>query len=91
MSPRANAPQRPEDPPFRILALSGGGYLGLYAASVLAALASHVGQPIGQRFDLVADTSVGGILAVVVAMERPMSDVVRFFRDQGAEVFSPRA
>lgn len=77
--------------PFRILALSGGGYLGLYAASVLAALESHVAQPIGQRFDLVAGTSVGGILAAAVAMERPMADVVRFFREKGAEVFSPRA
>ncbi|MDH4061544.1 MAG: CBASS cGAMP-activated phospholipase [Aquincola sp.] len=79
-----------DDTEFRILALSGGGYLGLYSAAVLAALEAEVGEPIGRRFDLIAGTSVGGIIAAVVAFEIPVARLVDFFRDQGTDVFSPR-
>ena len=75
----------------RILALSGGGYLGLYSAAVLAALEQQASEPIGRRFDLVAGTSVGGIIAAAVAFERPLAEIVEFFRARGTEVFSPRA
>jgi patatin-like phospholipase/acyl hydrolase len=77
--------------PFRILALSGGGYLGLYTAAVLAALEELIGEPIGRRFDLIAGTSVGGIIAAAVALELPTSQLVEYFREHGTEVFSPRA
>jgi uncharacterized protein len=76
---------------FRILALSGGGYLGLYSAALLAGLEAEAGEPIGRRFDLIAGTSVGGIIAAAVAFERPLADIVEFFRLRGTEVFSPRA
>lgn len=76
---------------FRILALSGGGYLGLYSAAVLAAIEERVGEPIGRRFDLIAGTSVGGILAAAVALEVPLRTIVELFHRHGAEVFSPRA
>jgi patatin-like phospholipase/acyl hydrolase len=76
---------------FRILALSGGGFLGLYTASVLAAIEARVGEPIGRRFDLIAGTSVGGILAAAVAFELPLAEIVEFFQRHGTEVFSSRA
>jgi uncharacterized protein len=76
---------------FRILALSGGGYLGLYSAALLAAIEARAGEPIGRRFDLVAGTSVGGIIAAAVAFELPLSELVDFFVEHGAEVFSARA
>jgi uncharacterized protein len=76
---------------FRILALSGGGYLGLYSAAVLAAIEAQVGEPIGRRFDLIAGTSVGGIIAAAVAFELPLAGLVDFFVEQGAEIFSARA
>lgn len=81
----------PDAKEFRILALSGGGYLGLYSAAVLAALEEQVGEPIARRFDLVAGTSVGAILAAAVALEVPLRHVVELFRLHGTEVFSPRA
>jgi patatin-like phospholipase/acyl hydrolase len=80
-----------EDGEFRILALSGGGYLGLYTAAVLAALEEQAGEPIGRRFDLIAGTSVGGIIAAAVAFELPLAQLVAYFREHGTEVFSPRA
>lgn len=75
---------------FRILSLAGGGYLGLYTASVLARLEAEAGEPLGRRFDLIAGTSVGGILALALAFEIPMEKVVRLFVRDGRKVFSPR-
>jgi uncharacterized protein len=75
---------------FRILAVSGGGFLGLYAAAVLARLEARIGEPLARRFDLVAGTSVGALLAAALACEVPMAEVVEMFRRHGAQVFSPR-
>lgn len=77
-------------PAFRILALSGGGFLGLYTAVVLAGLEQRIGEPLGRRFDLIAGTSVGGILALALAFEVPMSRVVELFAKRGADIFSTR-
>ncbi|WP_322047866.1 patatin-like phospholipase family protein [Paraburkholderia sp. J67] len=54
----------------RVLSLSGGGYRGLYTARLLARIeeSERFGStPIGARFDLIAGTSVGGILAAGLA------------------------
>jgi len=75
---------------FRILSLSGGGYLGLYTAVVLADLEARAGEPLGRRFDLIAGTSVGGLLAMALAFEVPMAQIVRLFVERGEEVFSSR-
>jgi len=75
---------------FNILAVSGGGFLGLFAASVLARLEAQVGEPLARRFDLIAGTSVGAVLAASLACELPMADVVELFQEHGPEVFSPR-
>jgi predicted acylesterase/phospholipase RssA len=76
---------------FRVLALSGGGYLGVYTAALLARLEERVGEPLGRRFDQIAGTSVGGILAVGLAYELPMRLMLQLFLEKGEQVFSPRA
>jgi predicted acylesterase/phospholipase RssA len=81
--------EAPEDA-FRVLSLSGGGFLGLFTASVLAGLESRGGEPLGRLFGLVAGTSVGAILAAAVATQTPMQQMVQLFREHGAEVFSGR-
>ena len=75
----------------RVLSLAGGGFLGLYTAAVLEGLEARVGEPLGRRFDLIAGTSIGGLLALALAYEVPMSRLVRLFVEQGPEVFSSRA
>jgi predicted acylesterase/phospholipase RssA len=85
-----NAPM-PQPQPLHILSLAGGGYLGLFTAVVLARLEERVGEPLGRRFDLIAGTSVGGILAAGLAFEVPMQTMVRLFVERGRDVFSPRA
>lgn len=73
---------------FQILSLSGGGFRGLYTAKVLEIMENYAGKPIGQAFDLISGTSVGGILALAVAFEVPMSKVVELFEKRGNEIFS---
>jgi len=80
----------PAEKPFRILSLASGGYLGLYTACVLAELEAQVGEPLGRRFDLIAGTSVGGILAIALAFEMPMADVRQLFLEHGTAIFSDR-
>ncbi len=73
------------------MALSGGGYLGVYTAALLAELEEHVGEPLGRHFDLIAGTSVGGILAVGLGFELPMQKMLALFLERGSDVFSQRA
>jgi predicted acylesterase/phospholipase RssA len=84
-------PAKPDTSEFRILAVSGGGFLGLFAAGVLAQLEADAGEPLGRRFDLIAGTSVGALIAAALACEVPMVDVVELFQRHGPAVFSPRA
>jgi uncharacterized protein len=76
--------------PFQILSLSGGGYLGLYSISVLAELERRIGRPIGSCFDLVAGTSVGGIIALGLAAEKSADGIKMAFERDGAKIFSNR-
>ena len=81
-----------EYPPlaFNILCLSGGGYLGLYTAAVLAELEEASGRPILESFDLVAGTSIGGILALGLASGAPALSIRDTFITHGGHIFSER-
>lgn len=86
----ADSPVAPADA-TRVLALSGGGFLGFYTAVVLEALEARAGVPLGRRFDLLAGTSIGAVLALALAFEVPMSELVTLFKEHGPRVFSSRA
>jgi len=78
----------------RILSLSGGGYRGLFSAQVLARLEADLGGTdaaggIGQRFDLIAGTSIGGILACALSLGVPAHRLVRLLVDHGPRIFPP--
>lgn len=75
---------------FQILSLSGGGYLGLYQVVVLCELEEKVGKPIAQCFDLLAGTSIGGIVALSLALEVPATTILHAFEKHGASIFSDR-
>lgn len=75
---------------FRILCISGGGYLGLYAAALLAKWEEQLGVPLASRFDLIAGTSIGGVLALAIAAEIPVSEVKTTFESQGETIFPNR-
>ena len=65
---------------MNILALSGGGFKGLYTAKVLERLEEELKVPVAQKFDLIAGTSIGGIIALALAYEIPSSQIVDFFQ-----------
>ena len=75
--------------PFQALALTGGGFRGLFAAQALQCMEEHIGHPIGRHFDLTCGTSIGGIVALAVAFEVPMKKVVDVFADLGPTIFPP--
>jgi len=76
---------------FQILSLSGGGFLGLYTISVLAGLEDRIGGPIAAKFDLIAGTSVGGIIALGLANEIPARSIQAAFERNGTNIFSNRS
>lgn len=75
--------------PFQALALTGGGYRGLFAARALEVMEAHAGYPIARSFDLICGTSIGGIIALAAAFEVPMAKAVKVFVDEGLEIFPP--
>lgn len=63
-----------DDKHFQILSLSGGGIRGLYTIQVLATLEEQLAEQykdenycIGQHFDLISGTSIGGLIALGLA------------------------
>ena len=73
---------------FNILSISGGGFRGLYSAAILAELEEASGIPLRQRFDLIAGTSIGGILALGLAAGKPAAKMVDSFKENGHLIFS---
>lgn len=71
----------------QVLSLAGGGYRGLFTASVLAALERSSARPLGRCFELSAGTSIGGLLALAVAFEIPLAHVVSVFEERGPRIF----
>ena len=76
--------------PFQILSLSGGGFLGLFTIAILAELEKQIGRPIASAFDLLAGTSVGGIIALGLAGEHPAEKIKTSFELNGTSIFSER-
>ncbi len=76
-----------KDAPFQALALTGGGFRGLFTARALQTIEEYVGGRIGRHFDLTCGTSIGGIVALAVAFEVPMKAVVEVFESHGLDIF----
>lgn len=77
-------------PDFHILALSGGGFRGLYTATVLKHLEESFGAPLAARFDLLCGTSAGGLLALGLAAAIPAAELQAMFEHDGKRIFGSR-
>jgi predicted acylesterase/phospholipase RssA len=74
--------------PRHILSLAGGGFRGLFTARVLERMeAGPPRRPLAARFDLLAGTSIGGILAIGIAAGVSASDLVALMREHGPAIF----
>ena len=76
----------PAPPPFQVLCLSGGGYRGLYTAMLLEEL-ERDGKPLSQVFDVIAGTSIGGILALGLAAGISAEELRKSFAAKGGAIF----
>jgi predicted acylesterase/phospholipase RssA len=70
----------------RILSLSGGGYLGLFSLSLLEQIEADEG-PLGKHFDLIAGTSVGGLIALALASGRSAAEICKVMVKNGTKIF----
>lgn len=83
MQPKGHA----RDPVFRVLTLDGGGIRGIFTASFLGTLEDLALCRIGSRFDLIAGTSMGGILALALAFRIPARRILDLFLERGELIF----
>lgn len=72
---------------FQILSLSGGGYRGLHIAHLLEIIEDKIGGRIAQHFDLIAGTSIGGIIGLALALEIPAVDIRKTLEEVGPKLF----
>jgi patatin-like phospholipase/acyl hydrolase len=71
----------------KILAIDGGGIKGVFPASVLAQVETHVGQKVADFFDLIVGTSTGGIIALGLGMGFSAQEMLTFYQQLGPAVF----
>lgn len=82
------------DRPRRLLAIDGGGLAGLIPAEALILVEQQLNQmtgtdrPLCDRFDLIAGTSTGAILAAGLALGLRASDLRDFYLKFGKDIFT---
>lgn len=72
---------------FQVLSLSGGGYRGLHVAHALELIESQTNTPIAQHFDLIAGTSIGGIIGLALALEISAKKIREALQSLGPQLF----
>jgi patatin-like phospholipase/acyl hydrolase len=79
----------PENKPFRILSIDGGGIRGTLPAAILAELEDRYlgGKSAGDYFDLITGTSTGGIIGLGLSIGKTARSILDLYIDHGQEVF----
>ncbi len=72
---------------FQTLALSGGGYRGLFTAKFIASCEAEFKAKCADRFDLIAGTSIGALLAAGLAASVPATTLASIMEDYGPRIF----
>lgn len=75
---------------FQILALPGGGFLGLHTAVILAEIEKYLGHSITEHFDLIAGASIGGIIATGLLSGVDAEQIAETIETKGPGIFTPR-
>jgi predicted patatin/cPLA2 family phospholipase len=73
----------------QILALSGGGFRGLYIATFLAQVEAEANYNcrVSKHFDLLTGTSIGGLIAAGLALDIPAATIASKIRTHGPKIF----
>ncbi len=75
-----------DDGKRQILSLTGGGFMGLFTASLLAKAEGAYGR-VFDRTDLFAGTSIGAVIALGLAADVPAATIRDAMVKQGSKVF----
>lgn len=83
------------DGPKKLLALDGGGILGLMSLEYLARIEAELRRELGRGddfvladyFDYIAGTSTGAIIATCLSLGMPVAQVRAFYVQNGREMF----
>jgi len=75
---------------FQVLSLSGGGYRGLHIAQILEIVEDKIEGRVAHHFDLIAGTSIGGIIGLALSLEIPAKEIRETLEKLGPELF-PKA
>ena len=70
----------------KILSIDGGGVRGIIPAVVLADIEQRTGKPISELFDMIAGTSVGGILALGLAVPKKRESTPKYSAKELGEI-----
>ena len=79
---------RQDRSPFHVLCLSGGGVRGIHLARILEIMEQRLGTPVARHFNLLCGTSIGGILALGLALEQPASELLKHLTEKRQEIFA---
>ncbi|MFC1497346.1 CBASS cGAMP-activated phospholipase [Verrucomicrobiota bacterium] len=72
---------------FKILAIDGGGFRGVYPAHLLKRIEKEFNVQWRESFDLLAGTSTGSIIAATLALGKSASEVLEMYSQHGADIF----
>lgn len=75
----------------RILTLDGGGAKGFYSLGVLKQLEGLLGgKPLATQFDLIFGTSTGAIIASLLALGKPVSEIHKLYSEHVPKIMGVR-
>lgn len=72
---------------FKILAIDGGGIKGLFSAKILDSFEKQYNCFLADYFDMVCGTSTGSLIALSIALRKPMSEAINIYEKQGPVIF----
>lgn len=81
---------------FKVLSLDGGGIKGYLAAKILTNIEQYLNNKdgknisVGQRFDLIAGTSTGGIIALGLSIGLTAKEIQEFYEKKIPIIFKKR-
>lgn len=80
--------QETESKDLRVLSIDGGGVRGVFPARILFNLQNDTGLPLYQVFDVMAGTSVGAIIASILASGGSIDDALQIVFERANDIFS---
>ena len=72
---------------FNILAIDGGGIRGIFSAHILKRIQDELKINFSNKFDIIAGTSTGSIIAAALSIDYPIEKIVELYKINGNKIF----